>query len=719
MKRVLLFIGCCWLVIGFAAAQRLVVESMTTVVNDISASQYRRNDYNGDPCALIKVSLAAKDAQFEGSVIPPVEYKMGEYWVYMSKGSQELRIKHPSFVPLHVKFADYGIGKDVQPLQTYALTLLIPQLSGIEVDDGMRYFVMSVEPANATVYIDDQPQVVQNGTISILLPMGEHRYMVESTAYESKSGTFTIGNEKLSLPIKLQSNMATLNIGSTTQGTQIYVNDQLRGSSSWSGTLPAGTYRIEGRLKGYRNHRQNIQLSQRENKQVTIPALQTITGTINVNYMPADAEVWLDGKKIGSTPDIFRNIPIGEHSIELRKSGYNGKTISVNIEDNKTASIAGALDKKQQSVTDNSSLSDSSNNQFSSNLTLGSPTNPTIQYLFTHPMLFLDPEDIKLSRSQMEKKLARLHGSEWRIDKTKSITYLRPDGKVMVDGRIIDYIYCSYWDDNFMRTSQIVINDRKYSSYSEAKSMTDHLISKIRAMGFTVKEEFRNKDLHYTGSNGDIDYEVRLPQDYPGQLYIELIYKSSTAVSSLNAVVSSSLRSNNNLSKPSNNRSSLSSEISKFFPYDGIVFGETKVSDLSRLGYKNLHSDYSNSDYYIGSSGINVYDNNNDQYVDYIVTSSNDALPSAWTNIGFDWGLSYNQCMTLVKRLGFVVKTTIEPHAEQFSGRKTLRATFEATSPNNLMSIEFVFEFGNEHGEGYSVDSRNSLEFLHIKYLGE
>ena len=343
MKRVLLFIGCCWLVIGFAAAQKLVVESMTTVVNDISASQYRRNDYNGDPCALIKVSLAAKDAQFEGSVIPPVEYKMGEYWVYMSKGSQELRIKHPSFVPLHVKFADYGIGKDVQPLQTYALTLLIPQLSGIEVDDGMRYFVMSVEPANATVYIDDHPQVVQNGTLSILLPMGEHRYKVESTAYEPKSGTFIIGNEKLSLPIKLQSNMATLNVGSTTQGTQIYVNDQLRGSSSWSGALPAGTYRIEGRLKGYRNHRQNIQLSQRENKQVTIPALQAITGTLNVNYMPADAEVWLDGKKIGSTPDFFRNIIIGSHQLEIKKSGYQSKTQSITVEEGETLPVSGTL----------------------------------------------------------------------------------------------------------------------------------------------------------------------------------------------------------------------------------------------------------------------------------------------------------------------------------------------------------------------------------------
>ncbi len=326
-----------------AQAQELTVKEMQAT-NDLSASQYRHNDFNGEPCALIKVQLATTGATFEGNVIKPVEYKSGEYWVYMPGGNKELMVKHPSFLPLHINFADHGI-KSVQSLVTYRLTLLIPQLSGIEIDDGMRYFVMSVEPANATVYIDDQPQVVQNGTLSILLPMGEHRYKVESTAYEPKSGTFTIGNEKLTLPIKLQSNMATLNVGSTTQGTQIYVNDQLRGSSSWSGSLPAGTYRIEGRLKGYRNHRQNIQLSQRENKQVTIPALQAITGALNVNYMPANAEVWLDGKKIGTSPDVFRNIIIGSHQLEIKKDGYFSEQKSITIDEGHTSQLSGSLNK--------------------------------------------------------------------------------------------------------------------------------------------------------------------------------------------------------------------------------------------------------------------------------------------------------------------------------------------------------------------------------------
>lgn len=61
--------------------QKNFVEQML-VTKDLSASQNRRIDMNGDACGLIKVQLAAVDAKFEGNIIPPVDYKDGEYWVY-------------------------------------------------------------------------------------------------------------------------------------------------------------------------------------------------------------------------------------------------------------------------------------------------------------------------------------------------------------------------------------------------------------------------------------------------------------------------------------------------------------------------------------------------------------------------------------------------------------------------------------------------------------
>jgi hypothetical protein len=191
--------------------------------------------------------------------------------------------------------------------------------------------------------------------------MGEHQYRVEAQAHEPKSGTFTIGNETLQLPIKLESAMASLSINSTTQGTQIYVNDQLKGTSSWSGSLRPGTYRVEGRLQGYRNHRQNITLAQRDRQQLTIPALQAITGVLNVNYQPMNAEVWIDGKKAGNSPNVFRNMMMGKHTVELRANGYTSKQEQVSIEEGKTAMLTGTLTKIANTSVSNTVLSTESN----------------------------------------------------------------------------------------------------------------------------------------------------------------------------------------------------------------------------------------------------------------------------------------------------------------------------------------------------------------------
>ena len=107
-------------------AQELTVKSMQTT-NDLSASTYERKDLNGAPCALVKVQLPSLGVKFEGNVIEPVEYKTGEYWVYMSKGSRELRIKHPLTQPLHVKFIDYNI-KSVESRATYNLSVQMPTI---------------------------------------------------------------------------------------------------------------------------------------------------------------------------------------------------------------------------------------------------------------------------------------------------------------------------------------------------------------------------------------------------------------------------------------------------------------------------------------------------------------------------------------------------------------------------------------------------------------
>lgn len=314
---------------------------------DLSASTQPRNDLNGNPCALVKVQLATADASFEGNVIGDVAYIENEYWVYMSAGSYMLQLKHKSFVPLFINFRDYGITR-VEQKATYVISLQIPNRGSSAVDDGTRFLAMTVVPAEASVLIDNQPQKLNNGSISLLLPAGKHSYRVEAPGYASQSGTFNVAREKVSLSIKLESIKARLSVSCATSGCEIFVNEQFKDSDSWTGMLLPGSYTLEVRKNHYRPVNQTITLSEKEDKIVELPELEPIVGNVSVNYLPKNAEVWLDGKSVGSSPDIFRNIITGSHQIELRMEGYWPYLSTVTIEENKTTQVSGELIKKSQ-----------------------------------------------------------------------------------------------------------------------------------------------------------------------------------------------------------------------------------------------------------------------------------------------------------------------------------------------------------------------------------
>ena len=175
--------------LSVASAQKLTVESMTVAGNDISARQYRVNDLNGQPCALVKVQLATRGAKFAGSVIGTPEFKNGVYWVYMPAGVKELEVQHDNFVPCHVTFGDYGI-QPLQSLTTYVLTLLMPQ-GGTAEPVKLQKLTINYSPANAMVLIDSQPYQ-GNGRLELELPIGSHDYQIVAMGYIANSGSVNL-----------------------------------------------------------------------------------------------------------------------------------------------------------------------------------------------------------------------------------------------------------------------------------------------------------------------------------------------------------------------------------------------------------------------------------------------------------------------------------------------------------------------------------------------
>ena len=340
------------------SAQDMTVRSMNHDPLDQTAnlSENMYKDNNGEYGGLVKVKLAASGATFEGWILHEQPRGAGEYWVFMAKGSSRLTIKVSGHLPLDVNFRDY---EDciIRSQHTYVLTINVPQLMQAgPVDDGMRYLGLSVEPKNATVLVNDNPQQVDsNGEVSVLLPKGSHRYQVSALGYATKVGTVEVGDDNNTLSIRLVSTQATLRVECATKGAQVYINNFQKGTAPWSGSLASGIYQVEARLDGYRPQKQTVTLAESDNKVISIPELQMIAGLLNVDYRPLGSEVYIDGKKVGTTPNIFRNVQVGNRSVEIRKEGYQPLLQTVAIKENEQASLTGTL-----TAITSSSSSDSS-----------------------------------------------------------------------------------------------------------------------------------------------------------------------------------------------------------------------------------------------------------------------------------------------------------------------------------------------------------------------
>ena len=108
-------------------AQELRVKGLYEATHDLSARTQPRKDINGNYCALLKVQLVDRGAEFGGTVIGDVSFERNEYWVYMAQGSKRVKVFPQDYLPLEVTFADYGIDH-LEGQATYILTLLCGDL---------------------------------------------------------------------------------------------------------------------------------------------------------------------------------------------------------------------------------------------------------------------------------------------------------------------------------------------------------------------------------------------------------------------------------------------------------------------------------------------------------------------------------------------------------------------------------------------------------------
>jgi hypothetical protein len=192
---------------------QIVVKSFNKLENDMTARVYApKTDQNGDVCAIIKVVTSQKGFTWDpdGLGIFSTESKPEGYWLYVPYGAKRLTIIHPQLGVLR----EYLYPIPIEKATVYEMVLTTGKvITTVEETIVCQYLVITPEPTDASVYIDDK--YVGKGAYQAKIISGNHTYRVEAPLYHNSAGVFEITDAKKELNIKLKPAFGYINVSST------------------------------------------------------------------------------------------------------------------------------------------------------------------------------------------------------------------------------------------------------------------------------------------------------------------------------------------------------------------------------------------------------------------------------------------------------------------------------------------------------------------------
>lgn len=183
-----------------ATAQKAAkVKSFTLTTDHISGSN-RRKDLNGAFCALVKIQVVDNIERIEGNKIGSIVNRGVEKWVYMCKGSRNMKIHLKNHLPLKVMFQNYKIN-GLESNRVYEMLIEIPDAPVAEISAASQSYetkyqklIINYTPTTSMVLVDSKPHK-GNGTIELELPIGEHSYIIASEGYSVYEGTIKLNEQ--------------------------------------------------------------------------------------------------------------------------------------------------------------------------------------------------------------------------------------------------------------------------------------------------------------------------------------------------------------------------------------------------------------------------------------------------------------------------------------------------------------------------------------------
>lgn len=300
----------------------LTTGKVTTIVQESAGGQY----------LVMTVTPANAEVSIDDV---PVEVADGVVSTLLKYGKHTYRVSAALHEPI---MGQFEIGNAKKELSV----ALQPAYGILQIDS---------DPAGAEVYIDgDYQSAGTTPFTSKWLSPGKHTLQFKMPVYKTRTMEVAVpGNGATqSVEAVLQPNFAEVSVSAPGE-SEIYINNELKGVGRWSGRLNAGLYTVEARKASHYSSSQSVEVEAGDKRTVTLSAPTPRYGSLNVNTRPVGATVSVDGTALmGTTPNIYADILIGEHTLTVAKPGYTEAEQRITVEEGKVLPVSITLTEKEK-----------------------------------------------------------------------------------------------------------------------------------------------------------------------------------------------------------------------------------------------------------------------------------------------------------------------------------------------------------------------------------
>ena len=201
------------------------------------------------------------------------------------------------------------------------------------------YINITTSPEQGAKVLVDGKLIGESPVVSDRLISGTHTVKVIKDMYKTTEHTFTVNDgQTTEANVEMDADFATLTVNTDTD-SDIYIDDEYKGKGRWSGRITEGTHVVEARKLNHKPSVKTINIVLGKDEELNLESPLPINGSLDISSKPMRADIFIDGKAYGQTPNYINEIIIGKHELKLTKQGCATSIISINITEGETLKI--------------------------------------------------------------------------------------------------------------------------------------------------------------------------------------------------------------------------------------------------------------------------------------------------------------------------------------------------------------------------------------------